>query len=283
MDRLILLASDHNGVEARLFLKPVLRSEGYHCVDFGPYGKNPVDYTDYAQQIARAVSDHEALLKPLGILICGTGAGMSIAANKVIGARAVLVHNMDTATKSREHNDANVLCLGAWINSNGRNVELAEAWLQEKFGEGRHVRRVEKIDSFTNPQGKIVFANGCFDILHAGHISLLRFAKILGDHVVVGLNSDFSVQNLKGQVVNTYNDRKAVLESLKYVDEVLPFDGDIHELIDVISPDIVVKGGDYTADTVRANDKIPDHIQVKIFPIVQDIHTSSIVKHIKEL
>jgi len=261
-------------------LKAYLKSEGFRCVDLGPYEKTPsVDYNDYARQLGTIVQAKEG---EWGILICGTGMGMSIVANKIPGVRAALVHNMETALKSREHNDTNVLCLGAWINDEAHNLELAKAWLEQRFGEFRHVRRVERIAP--QPQRKIIFANGVFDILHSGHIQMLKFAKSLGEYLVVGLNSDRSARELKGsdRPINSEMDRKAVLESLKYVDEVLVFDEPtVSNLINELQPHIVVKGGEWTAEEVRRRDKIPPNIEVKVFPLVANYSSTLVIQHIK--
>src|SRR5437667_12441406 len=106
---IVCLAADHNGVAAKAKLKAALAAQGYRCIDVGPYLSQPsVDYVDYARLVATLVQNGDC---ERGILICGTGVGMSIAANKVPRARAALAHNVETATKCREHNDANVLCL----------------------------------------------------------------------------------------------------------------------------------------------------------------------------
>jgi rfaE bifunctional protein nucleotidyltransferase chain/domain len=278
---MIALGADHNGVLAKAFIKTHLKADGYHCIDLGPYEEKPsVDYVDYAKQLGQIVTEGGV---DWGILICGTGVGMSIVANKVPGVRAALVHNMECASKSREHNDANVLCLGAWINSDEQNMEIVNTWLGQKFGELRHVRRVEKISP--DPARKLVFANGVFDVLHPGHIQLLKFAKSLGDHLVVGLNSDRSVKALKGpsRPINCEADRKAVLESLRYVDQVIVFDEEKPtELIRTLNPTLVVKGGEWTAEDVRRRDNVPEHIGVKVCPILTGYSSTNIIEHLKE-
>jgi rfaE bifunctional protein nucleotidyltransferase chain/domain len=278
--KLIALGADHNGVALKTEIKKHLTEQGHHCIDVGPFeSQPPVDYVDYATLVATMVHNGDC---EFGILMCGTGVGMSIAANKVQGVRAALVHDFDTATKSREHNDANVLCLGAWVRNTGDNLHIADLWLNQKFGELRHVRRVERIDP--DPKGKIIFANGCFDILHQGHVQLLKWARNLGDHLVVGINSDASVRALKGPTrpVNSQADRKAVLEALRYVDEVVIFDEDKPtNLIKTLHPDVVVKGGEWLADEVRERDEIPDGVEVKIFPLITGYSTTKIVKSIK--
>lgn len=277
---IVIIASDHNGVEQKACLKDYLRDAGFACLDLGPRtAKVSVDYVDYAYQLANIVAEgpHE-----VGILLCGTGVGMSIVANKVNGVRAALVHNLESASKSREHNDSNVLCLGAWINSLEVNTEITTTWLQSKFGEFRHVRRVAKIDA--PKPNKIVFTNGCFDILHQGHIALLSWARGLGDKLIVGMNSDESVSRLKGpsRPINNENDRKAVLQALKCVDEVVIFNEDKPtDVIRQTKPDIVVKGGEWTADEVRVRDDIPSAVDIKIYPIVQGYSSTKVIQRIR--
>jgi len=278
--KIILLGADHNGISLKDNLRDFLKDSGFVTIDLGPYDNGiSVDYVDYANQLAQIINRGDV---GSGILICGTGVGMSIVANKVDGIRAVLAHNFNTAIKSREHNDSNILCLGAWINDNETNLEIVAGWLKEKFGEYRHVRRLSKIDP--NPVGKLVFTNGVFDILHSGHIELLKFAKRLGDKLVVGLNSDASVKRLKGpdRPVNSELDRKAVLESIKYVDEVVIFDEQKStNIIKMLKPAIVVKGGEWTADEVRIRDEISEDIEVKVCPLIHGYSSTKIISNIK--
>lgn len=280
MAEIIAMAADHNGTEFKATLKSVLTAEGYRCVDLGPeVGSPAVDYVDYAQQLGRLVQAGDC---DRGILICGTGIGMSIAANKIPGVRAALVHNIESAGKSREHNDSNVLCLGSWVCSDETNIEITKIWLNEKFGEYRHVRRVARIAP--EPQGKVVFANGVFDILHQGHLALLKWARSLGDHLVVGINSDASARELKGpgRPINTQENRKAVLEALRYVDEVVVFDElKPVNLITSLHPRIVVKGGEWLADEVRQRDEIPADVEIKIFPLVFGYSSTTVIEAIR--
>ena len=127
---------------------------------------------------------------------------------------------------------------------------------------------------------KVVFTNGCFDILHVGHIDYLTRSKQLGDYLVVGLNSDSSVKRLKGdsRPCNTQEDRKFMLESLSIVDEVIVFDEDTPlELIKKVKPDIITKGGDYTVETVVGNELA----EVVIMPTVQNKSTTAIINKLK--
>ncbi len=122
-----------------------------------------------------------------------------------------------------------------------------------------------------------VFTNGCFDILHRGHVECLKYAKEQGDYLIVGLNSDESVKRLKGSTrpVNKENDRKLILESIKYVDEVIIFnENDPYELLLKVKPNIIVKGGDYTSQTVIGNDLA----EVKIFNYIDNYSTTNIIK-----
>ena len=126
---------------------------------------------------------------------------------------------------------------------------------------------------------KLIFTNGCFDILHKGHIELLCFAKSLGDRVIVGLNSDASVRLLKGpsRPLNTEQDRKHILEAIKYVDEVIVFDDETpYKLIKKLNPDIIVKGGDYKPHEVAGN----DICEVVIFDYVNGYSTTETIENI---
>ena len=280
-DTIVVLAADHNGVDLKAKIKASLVEAGYRCLDLGPYTSGiSVDYIDYAQLVGTLVQNEDC---DRGILICGTGIGMSIAANKLPKVRAAVVHNYESAGKCREHNDANVLCLGSWIRTDDENIEISHKWLTEKFGERRHVRRVERIAP--DPRGKVVFTNGIFDILHQGHLDQLKWSRTLGDHLVVCINSDASVRALKGEgrPVSSQENRKAVLQALRFVDEVVVFDElKPTELIDLLHPSIVVKGGEWLADEVRAQDEIPDDIEIKIFPIVKGYSSTNIISRIKE-
>jgi len=279
-DTIVCLAADHNGVELKSKIKASLVEAEYRCLDLGPYtSETSVDYIDYARLIGTLVQNGDC---DRGILICGTGIGMSIAANKFPRVRAAVVHNYESAGKSREHNDANVLCLGAWICSEEANIEICHKWLKEKFGEHRHVRRVERISP--DPHGKVVFANGIFDILHQGHLDLLNWSRNLGDRLVVGINSDASAHALKGEgrPVNSQENRKAVLQALRFVDEVVIFDElKPTQLISLLRPAIVVKGGEWLAEQVRERDEIPKDVEIKIFPIVKGYSSTGIIGKIK--
>lgn len=279
--KLIGLAADHNGVNIKQKIRNYLRNQGYNPIDIGPFtNDSKVDYVDYANQLSQMLCNGDI---DRGILICGTGVGMSIAANRFDGVRAALVHNTMTAPKTREHNDSNILCLGNWTTSEQDNFKIIDLWLETSFGEGRHVKRVEKLSSIKQ---NVVFTNGVFDILHTGHINLLNFAKSLGDKLIVGINSDNSVRMIKGEnrPVNTEIDRKKILESLSCVDEVIVFDSlDCKELVSTLNPSILVKGGEWTADEVRERDEVPEFIDIKIYPLVDDRSTTGTIKKIHSM
>ena len=203
---------------------------------------------------------------------------MAVSANKINGVRAALVHNELTAEKSREHNDANIIALGAWITDDNNNISFVNKWLGTDYGEYRHVKRVEKID----PQkDNLVLTNGCFDIIHTGHIKLLEWSKSLGNKLIVALNSDKSIRSIKGESrpINSENDRRAILMSMSFVDDCIIFDDTSPtRIIETINPEIVVKGGEWTADEVRSRDKIADHIEIKIFPFYKNYSTIILLK-----
>ena len=138
----IAFGSDHRGFEAKQQVKAIAAELGHECVDFGTDDNNPVDYPDLAYLAATAVSKKQA---DRAILACATGIGMSIAANKVPGVRAALCHDELSAQVSRDHNDANVLCLSADQVGAVLLRKIVEVWLTTEFSGGRHERRVRKI------------------------------------------------------------------------------------------------------------------------------------------
>jgi ribose 5-phosphate isomerase B len=141
----IAVASDHRGFDVKQRLVPLLGKLGHEVLDFGPAGRDSVDYPDFAFPAALAVRDGKA---ERGILIDGTGIGMCIAANKVPGVRAAPCHDGVTAEMSRRHNDANVLCLSADLLGQEVIERMVRVWLETPFESGRHARRVEKITRF---------------------------------------------------------------------------------------------------------------------------------------
>lgn len=139
----IAIASDHAGFPLKEELKGVLEGWGIAVTDLGTYDTASIDYPDYAHKLCKAVLAGEA---PLGILVCGTGIGMSMAANRHAGIRAALCTDPYQAKMTRLHNDANVLCLGARVLGGGLAEDTVRAFLTHAFEGGRHGRRVEKIE-----------------------------------------------------------------------------------------------------------------------------------------
>ena len=140
----VVVANDHRGRDAVEQVKAVIAQLGFECLDCTCSGDQPVDYPDTAYIAAKTVADGEA---DYAILICGTGIGMSIAANKVKGIRAALCYDELAAQLSREHNDANVLCLSGDLIGPTMLRKIVETWLTKEFVAGRHLRRVKKIEA----------------------------------------------------------------------------------------------------------------------------------------
>ncbi len=138
----VALASDHGGYLLKEELKRTLTEWGYSVVDVGCDSLESVDYVDYAEKAVEAVRTGDC---ERAILVCGTGIGMSIAANKFPGIRAALCHDVFSAQATREHNDSNVLCLGARVIGVGLAQAIVKMWLDTEFTGGRHQRRIDKI------------------------------------------------------------------------------------------------------------------------------------------
>jgi ribose 5-phosphate isomerase B len=141
----IAVGSDHRGFEVKRRVLMSLQQLGHEVLDLGTHSRDSVDYPDFAFQVAQAVADGRA---QRGVLICGTGIGMCIAANKVKGVRAAPCHDSITAEMSRRHNDANVLCLSADLLGEELIERMVRIWLETEFENGRHARRVEKITRY---------------------------------------------------------------------------------------------------------------------------------------
>ena len=138
----VALGADHGGYKMKLMLASHLSEAGYRVIDCGTHSTESVDYPDFALAVAEKVSSGEAWR---GIVIDGAGIGSCITANKVPGVRAALCYDYATAVNSREHNDANVLTLGAGLIGDALANQIVDTWLGTAFGGGRHARRVEKI------------------------------------------------------------------------------------------------------------------------------------------
>ncbi len=136
------MGADHAGFAVKEYIKGVLTKMDYAPEDLGTFNEKSVDYPDYAEKVAVCVSKGK---NRRGILACGTGIGASIAANKVPGIRAALVHDVETARLSREHNDANLLILGGRPFNKKKVEKIIKTWLEAEFQGGRHKRRIQKI------------------------------------------------------------------------------------------------------------------------------------------
>lgn len=142
MTKTVALASDHSGLALRAALCETLAALEINALDLGPEGADSVDYPDYAEKVVEAIKSGKA---DKGILICGTGIGMSIAANRHKGIRAALCHDVTTARLARQHNDANILCLGARVVASEVARDCLVTFLEAEYEGGRHQRRVEKL------------------------------------------------------------------------------------------------------------------------------------------
>ncbi|MGE8205009.1 ribose 5-phosphate isomerase B [Heyndrickxia sp. NPDC080065] len=141
----VALASDHGGIHIREEIRNLLEEMGIEYQDFGCDCEGSVDYPDYALPVAKKVASGEF---DRGILICGTGIGMSIAANKVKGIRCALVHDVFSAKATRQHNNTNMLAMGERVIGPGLALEIAKVWLTTEFEGGRHEHRIEKITNY---------------------------------------------------------------------------------------------------------------------------------------
>ena len=141
---MIAIGSDHGGYVLKEKIKEFLREKDIGYKDFGCKTQESCDYPEFAKQVANSVSSNEC---EKGILVCGSGIGMSMAANKVKGIRAALCHDVNTAKLSRQHNNANILCLGERTTDNDLALEIVDAWLNTGFSnDERHERRIGKIE-----------------------------------------------------------------------------------------------------------------------------------------
>lgn len=139
----IAIGSDHGGLEYKNAIIKYLQEKGYETIDVGTYTKESCDYPLYAHKVAKLVANKEA---DKGILICGSGIGMSIAANKTKGIRAALCSETTSARLSREHNNSNILCMGERLIGETMALEIVETWLNTEFSGGRHQHRIDLIE-----------------------------------------------------------------------------------------------------------------------------------------
>ncbi len=143
------IGSDHGGVNLKAYIKEHLREIGHEVIDYGTQAEVPADYPDVAEKLCRAYLSGEF---DRGILVCGTGIGMSIAANKIDGIRAAHVTDCYSARMCRQHNDAQILCLGERVTGQDLALEIVDAYLLAKHLGGRHTRRVDKIMKLENTE-----------------------------------------------------------------------------------------------------------------------------------
>ena len=139
----IAIGSDHGGFKLKNIIIKHLETQGYEVKDYGTYSTDSCDYPVYAKAVAKSVANGE---NEKGILVCGSGIGVSIAANKVKGVRAALCHESHSAMLSRLHNNANVLCLGERITGESLALDIVDVWLKSEYEGGRHQRRIDMLD-----------------------------------------------------------------------------------------------------------------------------------------
>ena len=142
---MLALGCDHGGYQLKEFLKKYLEKKGIEVKDFGTYSEDSVDYPVYAEKVAKAVQSGEA---EGGILCCGTGIGISIAANKFDGIRCALVRDSFSARLTKEHNNANIIALGGRVTGTELAADIVDSWLNAEFAGGRHQGRIDIISSF---------------------------------------------------------------------------------------------------------------------------------------
>jgi ribose 5-phosphate isomerase B len=147
----VALGADHAGVQLKDAVRSLLESKGIEVQDVGTSGESSVDYPDYAATVGQAVAGGQV---ELGILVCGTGLGMAIAANKIAGVRAAAVVDVESARLAREHNDANILALGARVTPADVALKIVDTFLGTPFAGGRHQRRLDKITAIENGRSR---------------------------------------------------------------------------------------------------------------------------------
>lgn len=146
---MLSIGSDHAGVKLKELIKEHLKARSIEYKDFGTYTEDSVDYPDIAIEVAKSVASKET---EKGILICGTGIGMSIAANKVRGIRCAVCYNEETARLAKQHNNANIISVGARMSTEESVLKMIDIWLDTEF-ESRHQKRLDKIYNFENNEG----------------------------------------------------------------------------------------------------------------------------------
>lgn len=148
---IIAIGCDHGGIVLKPAIIKCLEERGIEYVDYGTFDENSVDYPDYALKVAESVKDKET---DAGILLCGTGIGIGIAANKVPGIRCALVSDLFSAKACKEHNNANIISIGGRVTDSDKAVSLLEAWLDAEYQGGRHQNRLDKITAIEQKYSK---------------------------------------------------------------------------------------------------------------------------------
>ena len=138
----ICIASDHAGFKYKSYILDFLISKNYSIIDLGPQNANSVDYPDYAKKVSNRIKSKKS---DMGILVCGSGTGMAISANKTKGIRAAVCYNLKSTRLSRQHNNANIIALGSRLTKKKLSLKLVDIFLKTKFEGGRHLRRIKKI------------------------------------------------------------------------------------------------------------------------------------------
>jgi len=138
----ICISSDHAGFKLKESIKDFLINKNISIIDLGPMNENSVDYPDYAKKVSNRIKSKKS---DLGILVCGSGTGMAISANKIKGIRAAVCYNLRSTRLSRQHNDANIIAIGSRLTKKNTALQLVSIFLETKFEGGRHLRRVKKI------------------------------------------------------------------------------------------------------------------------------------------
>ena len=138
----ICISSDHAGFKLKESIKDFLINKNISIIDLGPINEDSVDYPDYAKKVSNRVKSKKS---DIGILVCGSGTGMAISANKIKGIRAAVCHNLKSTRLSRQHNDANIIAIGSRLTKRNTALQLVFIFLETKFEGGRHLRRVKKI------------------------------------------------------------------------------------------------------------------------------------------
>ena len=138
----ICISSDHAGFKLKESIKDFLINKNISIIDLGPTNENSVDYPDYAKKVSNRIKSKRS---DIGILVCGSGTGMAISANKIKGIRAAVCYNLRSTRLSRQHNDANIIAIGSRLTKKKTALQLVSIFLETKFEGGRHLKRVKKI------------------------------------------------------------------------------------------------------------------------------------------